>query len=57
MLGALTVTLEGGGGATRVAVVRLLDRDVGGDGGFATGGLSARFVGLGWGSFRQSCDW
>lgn len=56
--GALTVTLEGGGGATLVAVEGILfDLDVGGEGGFATGGLRIRFVGLDWVSFRQSWDW
>lgn len=56
--GALTVILEGGGGATLVAVVIVLFvLEVGGDGGFAIGGLSIRFVGLGWVSFKQSWDW
>lgn len=48
------MTLDGGGGATLVAVVVLLD--VGGDGGLATGGRRIRFVGLGCVSFKQSCD-
>ena len=57
MHGALTVTLEGGGGAALVAVVvTLFALEVGGDGGFATGGLRTLFVGLGCVSFKQSCD-
>lgn len=51
------MTLEGGGGAALVAVVvALFALEVGGDGGFATGGLRTRLVGLGCVSFKQSCD-
>lgn len=54
MLGA--VTLLGGGGAVR----ELVAPSFGGDGGFATGGFSARDTGFGGGgvaSFSRSCDW
>lgn len=40
------MTLDGGGGAALVAVVELFALEVGGDGGFAIGGLRTRFVDL-----------
>lgn len=58
--GAVTVTLDGGGGAALVAVVGMVfAREVGGDGGLATGGLRTRFIVVLAGcavSFKQSCD-
>lgn len=57
MQGAVTVTLEGGGGAALVIIIEDVALDIGGDGGLAIGGLRTRFVGLDWGSFKQSCDW
>lgn len=61
MHGAVTATLDGGGGAARVAVVGALPLTclgIGGDGGLATGGLRIRPVTVrGCAiSFRQSCD-
>lgn len=41
----MTATLDGGGGAVLVAVVGIVfAREVGGDGGLATGGLRTRFT-------------
>lgn len=54
MLGAVTASLEGGGGATLVTDGPGPDLEVGGEGGLAIGGLRTRLIGLCCVSFRQS---